>query len=209
MRNAGSSARAMTAVRLEPELKQRLEEVARINERSMSEEVRERLNRSLTFDAPAPGDFSDPETRALIGLISYSLDLVEQHTGRPWFHDPGSFKHASAAILELVSYLRPPGRSAFPEDAPVLRALRAQGLDDLAEQARQRLEQSNLGQIIGREVVALTEEAGEEGAMAKPELRRLIPYAATVRARLRANNADGQARHDMNTLVEPAGVAKP
>lgn len=190
-----------TGIRFDVELKERIAAAATEAGRSFSEEVVRRLSLSLAFDRQRTLAFDDPAAEALVTYIAYALDQIEDQCAAPWSRDPWTFEQASEAIREVVSFFRPVGAFEVPDSAKVIRALRAVGQEDVAEIMKVQLKEAGPGKLIGKMVMAWAEEAAEDGADAKPELRRLIPIAQLMKARLLANAAEGQARTELNTMT--------
>jgi len=91
-----------TGLRLEPEVLDRL----RASERSLSDEIRHRLERTFAEDA------LDPVAREVRELVVELSKLIELDYGRPWHQSARghqAFMIALAAVLAQYEPVRPPG----------------------------------------------------------------------------------------------------
>jgi hypothetical protein len=94
------------SVRVNPAIADRL----RASERGLSDEIRERLERSLKYDEV------DPVTRELIeGLINIAA-LLSVDFRAEWHAWPGAYEAFAAAVAQRLSaYAPPPGMMVDPD----------------------------------------------------------------------------------------------
>jgi hypothetical protein len=98
-----------TAVRLPRDMLERL----RQSERGVSEEIRERLARSLDEDG------IDVETRKLMAAIETLSVLVRLQTKHDWHRHPAANRVFRHAITARLARLKPEGEAVFgPDDLP-------------------------------------------------------------------------------------------
>jgi hypothetical protein len=93
-------------VRVDPAIADRL----RASERGLSDEIRERLERTFKYDEV------DPVTRELVeGLINIA-ELLRVDFWAEWHALPGAYKAFAAAVAQRLSaYAPPPGMQVDPE----------------------------------------------------------------------------------------------
>lgn len=200
---AGTEKRgAPTGIRFDPALKARLTEAARQSGRTFSEEVTTRL--AASFSAV---EFRDPQTKALLALIAYALEMNAVVIGKRWFEDPWVFRQCEASITDILSFLRPLGAPDVPDDLPVFNKLRESGLENLVPGAKLQLEELSPGSSNGKKIIwvieAIADGRGDEtipivdaitdGAHLDTTWDHLKILAEIVKARLIAVDADGQA----------------
>jgi hypothetical protein len=181
-------------VRVSPKTREALEAAADAAGVSLSREIERRLARSL--DGDLEHQFGNLETYALCRLIAVTLKDVERETGRPFSQHPWSFKHARAAVIELLSYFAPIGEPAVPSDAPMLARLESHGLPpDVVASAKAQLETFQLGKRAASRAVFSVEASleNENGYRAQ----ELIGIAAVLKAQLIAAGTAGNAQQDL------------
>lgn len=187
-----------TGIRFDPGLKEKLDAARFRSGRSFAAEVSARLDAS--FDAL---EFSDPDTKALCALIALALADVQQDAGNAWPDNPWTFCHARDAALQVMSFWEPNGEIAVPENAPAIRALRAQKMDDLADKAKAQMAVWRLGHHVGTGTVAMVEAIGNGSP--SPDRAYLLPIALVLKSRLAATGRTGEAHAELNAEVGEPG----
>jgi len=87
-----------TAVRLPPEVLEKL----RQSERGVSEEIRERIARTLLEDE------LDPNTRDLLNLARWLAEFLRSDFGGQWWHaSPRAHEAFVAGVAELLAHYKP------------------------------------------------------------------------------------------------------
>jgi hypothetical protein len=131
-RFAGNTERI--SVRCTPEIKDRLEIAAKKNERSLPQEIQERLQR--TFDDETDRGRDSP-TWALLWMVEYAaLQFRGRDKDEPaWRTNPAEFEGLKRAIDRILARLRPEGdaaeslvRTAAEPNSPLARAERVEWL---------------------------------------------------------------------------------
>jgi len=127
-----------TGLRLEPEILARL----RASKRGLSDEIRDRLQRTFTEDA------HDPVLRELRDALLNLAELVRIDCGGDWHSSPSANKEFVAAVTQrLAGYTPPPRRGPVvasdllvdePPDPEMLGKIREQ--DDRRQHSYPRLE---------------------------------------------------------------------
>lgn len=112
--------------RLPGELHARIEAAAAADNRSASEEVRQRLERS--FEG-APPEAADVKTSEFLAAVSEAASDIRDFYGKSWHEDPWARDALSAALRALVEIGGPPGKAEF-NPAPGSRATSAEHARD-------------------------------------------------------------------------------
>ena len=96
--------RSAIAIRTTPETKRRIEDAARANGRSLTQEIEQRLEWSLNFEDQLGG----PSRIGLFRLMAWAIGVIEgQHGGR-LESDYWAFHRARGAIEGALNTVRPP-----------------------------------------------------------------------------------------------------
>lgn len=93
-----------TGLRLEPEILARL----RAGEHGLSDEIRDRLQRTFTEDA------LDPATREVRELVVAIAKLIEIDYGRPWHQSPRGHQAFMTALAAVLAQYEPERLSGPP-----------------------------------------------------------------------------------------------
>jgi hypothetical protein len=106
-------------VRLTPAIRKHLVEASRDGGRTLSQEIELRLRRSFDFDNEIMKKFGSPGTYAFVRMVADGINTVELLSStadeRRWLDDRFTFDQVTAMINEMLSYLRPTGRSVKPK----------------------------------------------------------------------------------------------
>jgi hypothetical protein len=94
-------------ISLTNELRRHLETISAASGHSLAEEIRRRLERTLTQDR------SDRQTRELLAAIDNFADLVKRETGHAWHSHPGSHAVLHRAIASRLDRCKPEGAGQF------------------------------------------------------------------------------------------------
>ena len=194
-RGPPASKGATTTMRLEPALRRRLEAAAERANRSLSEELRVRLELSLDEQERR---FGDPETYALCQLISVAFRDIKHHSdGKAWFEHPWSYGQAKTALSELFSYFQPPD---IIRDAPPEAAVPYPLSEGFGPNGRKSLRTSNLGRGIAQMAVFRLEASLQHEDF--PDRDRLRMIAAALLPRLLAAGMAGEAGRALGRIEE-------
>jgi hypothetical protein len=106
-------------VSLDDAMRGRLESAATGHDRSLGEEIRDRLERSFAWE----GQF-DPWSIVLMHSVGRLAALTKRQTGRDWFVDAGAHFVFRQAIRSLLARMKPKGDpvldpATLPADRPV------------------------------------------------------------------------------------------
>jgi|SRR5215472_494274 len=124
--------------RITDELRQRLEQAKKENDRSLSQEIEMRLTRSFDQEKDRTITvFGAAPTYILFRIAAETVKMVEQWTGEPWLRDRFTFEIAAAAISSVVTSFAPTGPLEPPEEFPTTPDLSE--WPDLKESLRSRL----------------------------------------------------------------------
>jgi hypothetical protein len=107
--NPNAPKSATISTRFTPELRGRLEEVAKKNGCSLSEEIGRRLELSFTENRRSEDKFGGVKTYNVLLLIARAFRLLREMTGQAWFDDPLTFEEAEKILNLLLSHFRPDG----------------------------------------------------------------------------------------------------
>lgn len=200
---SGSEKRgAPTGIRFDPDLKARLVDAKNASGRSFSDEASARLEASFRAI-----QFNDPATEAFAARIALALEIVREQTGHSWFDQAFAWKHAKDAIETILDRLSPGGSTTdVPDDAPVLRALRASGLDHLVPEARAQLAKADIGKLAGLSSLALGEAAAAGRAAAHLDHLNLFGDRLQARAHEFDNVGEKSALEELKRAADkPSG----
>ncbi len=96
---SGKRRGASMGFRPTPEIREKVEEAAKANGRSMSQEVEHRLERSFTEEANLQWAYKqiigDEALHRAIMFANLSIRVSQEETGVPWYQDPESRKEAA------------------------------------------------------------------------------------------------------------------
>jgi hypothetical protein len=109
---------AVIGARITPVLRAEIDQAAKANGRSLSDEIEDRLRRSLNLDADREklfSKFGDKPTYAMCRLLAEIMREVSNSAGRKWLADPWTYDQVRAGIAAILSDLRPTGNSEPPE----------------------------------------------------------------------------------------------
>ena len=90
-----------------PEIRARLEAAARTSNRSLSQEIESRLERSFLEESSAKEFFGGTQVFALARLIAAVVSVVEAGTGKTWRDDRDTHLQVRAAIDKILDSLGP------------------------------------------------------------------------------------------------------
>lgn len=105
------------STRLRGDLRDRLQEAANLDRRTLSDEIARRLEDSFTETDRLMERVGGAENLALLMLIAESLKDLHSLTTQAWHRDRFTFDHALQAIVEVLSYFQPEGRAKPPANA--------------------------------------------------------------------------------------------
>ena len=92
-----------------PEIRAKLEAAAERNNRSLSQEIESRLEKSFTTEEVQEATFGGKHIHALMRLLSATVTLAEAETGRKWSEDRATFEAAKLSMDGLLKYFAPSG----------------------------------------------------------------------------------------------------
>lgn len=190
---------AATGVRLTEGLRQRLQKSANQNGVSLSQEISARLEESFSESRRRVEDLGGLWTYNLFRLFAKALAHLHRETGRAWHRDAYSFRHAVAAINEILEYFRPDGIVKVPDDHPALESLRSAGVTDLKPIIAQ-LAKFEHGRQVGKLTVFQMEVSGFH-----PDSEYYKPFreiAERLSPRLKQLKKSGKAQRDLLALVK-------
>jgi hypothetical protein len=85
-----------------PGIRGKLEEAAKANGRSMSQEIESRLERSFV-------EFGREDIFLVARLLATAIQTIEAVTGKIWMDDAGAHKHTQETCRTILDAFRPPG----------------------------------------------------------------------------------------------------
>ena len=125
---AGNS--AVLTIRMQPDLRQKLEAVAAGTGKSLSQEIQFRLKNSFADEQKQDDRFGGPKLHAVframaeiakeVGPTAYFLKNMEPAEGNEWLADPYAFEQVVAGCMKFFAFLRPPGDSTPPAQKPLI-----------------------------------------------------------------------------------------
>src|SRR5262245_17439496 len=155
-----------TAVRLPRDVHERLKK----SPAGVSEEIRQRLERTFAQDA------LDPVTRELLAAVLRLTGLISLDLGAAWHATPGANEALAAAVADLIAAYKPRGR-AYSRGGAVTNAL---GLTKPEDQP----------DVIGRTLARHDRRANPSPYIEAAQRARFISKTEAGRRKLRAR---GQA----------------
>lgn len=109
------------SVRVEPELREALQQSATEAGLTLSEEISQRLQGSLDQERTDTRMWGRSELRALFRLCGVIASDIEQLTGRSSFEDPATFLQVEQAVRQVFRQFAPTGTAEFEKrPAPVV-----------------------------------------------------------------------------------------
>lgn len=100
--------------RITPELRGKLDQAAAGSNRSLSDEIEERLARSFAFEDEALKSFGSRQDYAVCRLLADLMRKLSVATGRSWREDPWTHEQLKIGIVRLLAALRPEGEAVQP-----------------------------------------------------------------------------------------------
>lgn len=88
-----------------PEVRQKLQEAAAANDRSVSKEIETRLERTFGDDER----FGGIATYRLMQIFGLAKQLIEDQTGKRFETDPGTYDEVTEAWVAILEKFRPKG----------------------------------------------------------------------------------------------------
>jgi len=168
---AAPALRVPLGLRVTPDIKKRLDDAAKDNGRSQSQEAEMRLEHTFTATNAVLDALDLAYGRRLTGLIlamahaaqltgtrAISLSQYNFHSGEDWMSDPYAYDQAVKAIETVLEAYRPAGKIKLPPVQPGMR---------LPESAF-----SQLGKGFALEILAAVNQTG--GKMVREELAQAI-----------------------------------
>jgi hypothetical protein len=133
--------------RITDQLRQRLDQAAKENDRSLSQEIEMRLVRSFSGeDDPRISSFGkQPSTYAIFRLAAEAVKDVEAWTGGYWLNDRFTFELAVAAISAVLTSFTPEGDVSPPDTFPTAPDLTE--WPDLKDLLRSRLAEQSIPEL--------------------------------------------------------------
>ena len=101
-------------VRSAPLLKERLAQASEANQRSLSQEIESRLERSFVIEELEGG----PKTSAMLRNIELAIYDLEKRAGRSWLVDRDTWSAASAIVREFLGQAEAPKSFAKAMSVP-------------------------------------------------------------------------------------------
>lgn len=99
------------SIRIRPDIRQRLDELADETDRPLSSIINHQLQRALSEDETVERRFGNAENYRVMQVIGMAIDRAERDKGSgSWLDDAATFDLALAAIMEVLQQLRPGGR---------------------------------------------------------------------------------------------------
>ena len=178
-----------TSTRFSAALLTKLQEAAKRNRRTLSEEITERLDRSFHESIPVEV-FGGDHTHAFLALVARALKKLRADTGQCWHRDRFTFEEAVKAVAEIFSYFRRPGRPTVPQDMPVLEKLRASGLK--VSEVKRQAQAYPFGKLAARLAVFELETASEPGEEPSTHQKVIQRIAFELRPQLAASGRSAQ-----------------
>ena len=113
------------STRIRPDLRKKLQQAAKRNDRSLSQEVERRLNRSFLEDDKIADTFGDRRTYVLMRMMADAIHFGYDRANPLWLDSPIEFEKAISAALFVLEAIRPDGD--FPADPLTARHHQVQG----------------------------------------------------------------------------------
>jgi hypothetical protein len=99
------------SIRATPDLKGRLDQQAKANDRSLSQEAEVRLEQSFLADA----HYGDPKFRSLMRLLTGAAAVIEEQRGKSFLADYETFRIVTKAWEKIIVSRRPRPSADFME----------------------------------------------------------------------------------------------
>jgi len=107
------------SMRVRPDTREALERAAQKNGRPLSQEIEDRLRRSLAEDKTIIEIFGGAEVYAIMRLISSSMAMSENPLSqKSWLDDPYAFDQVVRTVNANLEIFRPPGKPEPPKILP-------------------------------------------------------------------------------------------
>jgi hypothetical protein len=149
-------------VRLRPEERAALEELARRHKRTLSAEILWRLRRAIANDREIRKDFGNERNYALVQMAGRVMQRFEGTTGRDWMSSPYLFAQFRKSLDTILEAFAPEGDPEPPKTGNLL-------VDTILDQQ---------GQMEGRkvilEVVLSDPESMSKGQLIKSDIKERL-----------------------------------
>ena len=185
----GKGARITHSLRIKEETRKKLIEAAAVSNRSISEEIELRVDKSFEDDAR----LGPPHISRLMMVLSAVLQSVEFALGGRWLDNPltvVSCKEASAKTIDLLMPAdKPPVRGLLSHVAPPL-STRDQAILNAVEESRALADNPFMQELELNDRISRLRAAHAEfsSATAKDDAERLASQSEPKSSRKRASN---------------------